>query len=387
MPLSRVGNILGQANQLRPVRDLRRSFGGSADGYYLRDSRHAHRNFGLNNSVFVENTPRQRFQFFVRFNFNQEDENVRAFVERFLDVEDQYFITSLVKRFTPPSVNVETEKLNQYNKWRITQTNITHEPIDVVFHDTIDGKVMRIWEMYYEYYFRDGVTRYKLDENTDGRSHKGSEYVDDIIPQSSVYSDGSNDQSIDYVNRWGYNLPQVGNVRNLIKSIDFFQVHGSRAARTEIMHPRIVSFSQSEQDYSQSETSEATMRIEYETIVYQNNYDILTSTELWNYRNGDYLELSDTVKLPIPVRQRELFAEEEFPARGLARAYSSVGNLLRGDDPRDIARIQLQESGAITNVQGLLNDTIDTGLGTVNQSASSWSIFGNNSNVSGIGGG
>jgi len=97
-------------------------FGGIFDqNVHLRDSRHAANAYGFNKVNLVNGTPRHKFEFFVKFNFNEADPAVRNFVQAFLNNVDQDIVTQMVKSVTMPSMTIDTEILNQYNKKRISQ--------------------------------------------------------------------------------------------------------------------------------------------------------------------------------------------------------------------------------------------------------------------------
>ena len=137
-------------------------FGGIFDqNVHLRDSRHAAEAYGYNKSDLSNGTPRLKFEFFLRFNFNRD---LDTYVRKFLTEPDQEVITTAVKSVTMPGMSMGTEVLNQYNKKRISQTSIDYSPVNITLHDTVEGRSMRLWEMYYEYYFKDGVAYEKLGE-------------------------------------------------------------------------------------------------------------------------------------------------------------------------------------------------------------------------------
>ena len=90
-------------------------FGGIFDqNVHLRDSRHAANAYGFNKADLSNGTPRHKFEFFIKINFNETDPAVRSFVRAFLDRSDQDIITQAVKSVTMPSMQIETEVLNQY---------------------------------------------------------------------------------------------------------------------------------------------------------------------------------------------------------------------------------------------------------------------------------
>ena len=120
-------------------------FGGIFDqNVHLRDSRHAANSYGFNKADLSNGTPRHKFQFFVNINFNLADQNVANFVNAFLDANDRFLVTQAVKNVTMPSMQIETEVLNQYNKKRISQKRINYTPVSMTFHDTVEGRMLRL---------------------------------------------------------------------------------------------------------------------------------------------------------------------------------------------------------------------------------------------------
>lgn len=286
-------------------------FGGIfKQNVHLRDSRHAANAYGFNKADLSNGTPRLKFEFFIRINFNQNPD-VRRFVQKFLSENDKDMIHTMVKTVTMPSMTIETEILNQYNKKRISQTSIEYTPISITMHDSVEGRTLRLWEMYYEYYFKDGDAFEKIGQSggniegffgafTEAFGGKASpkrnprEYENDII------QDRFNDN-------YGYNLRRVGNNKYLIDSIEIFQVHGGRFSRTEIIHPRITAFTHDTLDYEDSNgLVEMKFDFAYEGVVYANINDKLNSDELERYRHGDFYELANLITIRTPVLGRNI---------------------------------------------------------------------------------
>lgn len=287
-------------------------FGGIFDqNVHLRDSRHAANAYGFNKADLSNGTPRHKFEFFVRVNFNTNPE-VAAFVRSFLNEDDKNIISTMVKTVTMPSMQIETETLNQYNKKRISQTRIDYSPINITFHDSVEGRTLRLWEMYYEYYFRDGVAAEKLEgvrgtnannllsaffdafNGTDAPKRNAREYVDDVIKHN-------------YNDNYGYNLRRVGNNKYLIDSIDIFQVHGGKFSRTQIIHPRVTAFNHDTLDYEDSNgLVQMQFDFAYEGVVYANINEQLNSDELERYRHGDFYELANLITIRTPINGRNI---------------------------------------------------------------------------------
>jgi hypothetical protein len=305
-------------------------FGGIFDqNVHLRDSRHAANTYGYNKADLSNGTPRHKFQFFVKVNYNLADQNVSNFVNAFLDRNDQFLVTQAVKNVTMPSMQIDTEILNQYNKKRISQKRINYTPVSMTFHDTVEGRMLRMWEMYYEYYFRDGVANEKLD--VPSASGTGLGFFDSIVDGFKSAFNGVTAPPIDgteypndivrpgFVDNYGYNLQRVGNQKYLIKDIDIFQVHGSKFSRTKIIRPRIAGFTHDTLDYEDtSGLVEMRFEFEHEGVVYANVNEQLSADELERFRYGDFHELANLITFRTSINGRDLSAKAltEFPSMG-----------------------------------------------------------------------
>jgi len=365
-------------------------FGGIFDqNVHLRDSRHAANAYGFNKADLSNGTPRHKFEFFLRINFNQSPEVLR-YVDKFLTRNDRDIVHTMVKSVTMPSMNIETETLNQYNKKRISQTAISYNPVSMTLHDSVEGRTLRLWEMYYEYYFRDGVAPEKLGAGTAGSTtflgaffeafagggakspeRNQMEYENDII------TDRFNDN-------FGYNSKRVGNHKYLIESIEIFQIHGSKFSRTEIVHPRVTSFTHDTLDYEDSSgLVQMNFDFAYEGVVYANVNERLNSDELELFRYGDFNELANLITIRTPVLGRNVSASNQAsfpntttcgPGAFGADAYSAISNRFISSPLGKVV------SGVIgqTNVQRIQDDiggvigSIPNAIGTV----AAASIFG-----------
>lgn len=300
---------------------MARSFEGIFGGIFnqnvhLRDSRHAANAYGFNKSDLSNGTPRHKFEFFVKINFNDSDPDVRNFVRAFLNRADQDIVTQMVKQVTMPSMQIETEVLNQYNKKRISQKKITYSPVSITFHDSVEGRMLRLWEMYYEYYFRDGVATEKL--KTGQTSGTSSNFVDAFLDRFFEAFNGVDAPPIDkaqypndllantFVDNYGYNIKRVGNSKYLIDNIEIYQVHGGKFSRTTIIHPRVSSFQHDTLDYEDgSGLVEMRFEFEHEGVVYTNINEQLSEDELERYRYGDFHELANLITIRTGVKGRD----------------------------------------------------------------------------------
>lgn len=200
-----------------------------------------------------------------------------------------------------PSFKIDTAPLNQYNRKRISQSKISFEPVKIVFHDVADGKTLKFWEMYYRYYFGDGnepgqntVKEVDVEESLYSTeeliSKTTSAYSSNVAgsPASVTRSTAFGSSSSSPVNMlgqkrstsniiqdrldnhiFGFNLENVENVRDLIQTINIYQVHAGRFNQITLVNPRIATFNHDTLNYASGDkTLELTFTFEYEYAYY-----------------------------------------------------------------------------------------------------------------------
>lgn len=299
--------------------------------FYEKSSRHATYNFNQDSQALYRNQPRFPFEYYININLNNVG-TARNYLSQFFNNPSWQQVMPLVKTVEMPSMKIDTDILNQYNRKRISQTRVNFEPIKMVFHDVADGKTLKFWDMYYRYYFDDGNEpgRNQNKQNqSKNKKYSFEQFVKNITPQvnrdilnlpssvKNLFSGGPNRSNELPTNtlgvkasmqnivaeslnnhHFGFNLPQVQNVRNLIQSIDIFQVHGGRFNQVTLVNPRISSFSHDKLDYAvNNQTLELTFTFDYEYAYYtiQNlklggNEPNNTSTKQ-QFERGEFLEL------------------------------------------------------------------------------------------------
>jgi hypothetical protein len=263
----------------------------------------------------------------------------KEYIDGYFNTPQWTQVQPLVKSAEMPSMKIETTPLNQYNRKRLSQTKIAFEPVKVVFHDVADGKTLKFWEMYYRYYFADGteagVNQSKVDLKTAAKTPFSTETLiagaKSLIPklnpnianlpssvknlfQPSYRKDISLPSNTDGEKRslnnilgptldnhnFGFNLPTVQNVRNLIQSIEIFQVHGGRFNMVTLVNPRIAAFTHDVLTYADNaKTLELTFSFEYEYAFYniQNlkigngANEVNNPSNIEPFTHGAYLEL------------------------------------------------------------------------------------------------
>lgn len=270
--------------------------------FYEKSPRHSTYNFNQDGQALYRNQPRFPFEYYININLNNVG-TAGQYIAQYFNNPSWAQIAPLVKTIEMPSMKIETTPLNQYNRKRLSQTKIAFEPVKVVFHDVADGKTLKFWEMYYRYYFADGsepgMNEPKQTQQPN-KTYSVESLIHNITPSlnpnianlpSSVRNlfqsnapTGRNSptntlgvksalQNIvsDTIanHKFGFNLPTVQNIRNLIQTIDIYQVHGGRFNQVTLVNPRISAFTHDVLNYAEGgKTLELTFSFEYEYAYY-----------------------------------------------------------------------------------------------------------------------
>lgn len=282
----------------------------------LRSTHHAAYNFNQSGLLLYNNQPRLPFEYYIDIKLNRVA-TAASFITDFFSSSEMQVLMPLVKTVEMPTIKIETSHLNQYNRKRISQSKISYEPVKMVFHDVADGKTLRFWEMYYRYYFADGnepgkntsksaseqINTYSTESATTGRNP--SVYQSNVTSSPAPWNTIGEKSMLNNIisdkldnHSFGFNLPTIQNVRNLIQKIDIYQVHGGKFNQVTLVNPRIATFQHDTLNYAEGgKTLEMTFVFEYEYAYYtlqnlklgggeENN-----SSSLEPFEHGDYLEL------------------------------------------------------------------------------------------------
>lgn len=321
---------------------------------YFRDGRLASYNFGQTNNYVELNAPRFKFLYFVRIDFNPE---VQQFIQHYFKSYDSALLIPLIKSVEQPSVKVKNVTLNQYNKKRLSQQAIEFNPVKMTFYDVADGKTLRLWEMYYEYYFKNGVNSYKVDKTS-------KQYIKDKFDNDTVSNIFKSGQA-------GYNLENVKNVKQLFSSITIYQVHGGNYSKTMLINPIITDFIPSNMSYSDNMLCEHTITFSYEDVVYYNYIEPLQGDDWQVFNNSGFRELKPTKpRTPLNIENRagsavamsETAVEDDTFLGKLGNALGDTGKMLMADILHVGTNLQRDLSGLVSGLPGMVASGVKQGI-------------------------
>jgi hypothetical protein len=297
--------------------------------YYVKTSHDASKRFNQESTFMYRNQPRFPFEYYININLQGGGPAQKQY-ERYFNNVTWAQVQPLVKTIEMPSFKVETNSLNQYNRSRLSQTKLNFEPVRVVFHDVADGKTLKFWEMYYTYYFLDGIEPGVNQPKEPSRPGNASPYslenlknmvptinpnlaglpasVKDLFnpskngggPGAPFNNNGIKSKLDNIVSNtmdnhlFGYNSYRIDNDRYLIKTIDIYQVHGGRFNKVTLVNPRITAFTHDVLNYAENGK---TLEISF-TFMYEYAYYTIQNLKLGEggsskipFEGGEFLEL------------------------------------------------------------------------------------------------
>lgn len=310
--------------------------GANLEGAYFASSQLAHRMFGQQEIHSNGNSPFLGFQYFVKFNFNSANKALIEHHSGYLKPGTDY--APIIQSIDMPSMSVSTDKLNEYNRWRISQTNIEYEPVKMSVFDSVSGSGLGLWKMYYYYYFKD------------------AEFPGDLTnltPTPDAWTRSSSS--------FGYHLEEVGNDRYLITSIDIFQIHQNKFTKTRLHNPRISDFSHGELAYEDSGAVKLDFTFEYESVSYMDRGSVTeTDTpDIWEHLADSNVPKSKNVftkEFQKALGEDSLFAEEGLGEQSLLDDISNIKNPKDALNALKRAKSETQEVlGAAANLGAQFN--------------------------------
>jgi hypothetical protein len=188
------------------------------------------------------------FMFYVRFVPNS-DTGEKAWEQG---------VSKAIKSVGSFSADIQTERMNQYNKSRIVQKRLEWSDISMNFHDTSDGCVRNMWYDYYSHYYGDPF-------------FPESEWGYDILTRDMLKTPypGSIKQDFGYNPPKNLNdkgSPDILNSAYFFKRIEIYKFFGQVYSQYDLINPRIVKYNTSELNYAGEESANIEMTFSFETF-------------------------------------------------------------------------------------------------------------------------
>jgi len=193
--------------------------------------------------------PKQKFLYHVSFNINPQSVAALPNFNRTVTEE----LNMLVKSVDLPKYSIATNTKNQYNKKRKVQTKIDYDPITIVFHDDNYGITTAMWQMYYQYYFRDGTYQIKDGTNT----------ASSTVPKE--YNKGNFYATDTEFNKQRFGLDN-DSFSPFFTTIQIFQMARKRYTCYTLVNPVITQWQGDTLSYASNDPAANSMTIEFETV-------------------------------------------------------------------------------------------------------------------------
>ena len=221
----------------------------------------------------IQAMPRQKFLFYANFNPSPATG---------IEMKDMSSVQTgfafQISKIDRPKATPTLKELRQYNRKRLVQTGIEFGDLNVTMHDTVDDRVLRVWQAYYKWYFGEGRMADK----------KKTAWTSNVIDQLDTTAAA----------QWGFSPPNASNTlsnTNFFDSLDIYTFYGKRYTQVRVYNPKISGMEFEAMDSEGTTLTTCSFTIKPEGIEYINTGEIISSTEivLFNLNTGDYYEPSD----------------------------------------------------------------------------------------------
>jgi hypothetical protein len=213
-----------------------RYLGNNNTGPDLRDWQHAARMFTDSNQVYG---PKQNFLFHVAISINPNALRTPVLANAYKNV-----LGMLVKNVTLPKFTIAVDKVNQYNRKKNIQRQVTYEDATIKFHDDNMGLINLMWQNYFTYYYSDSSSA-----GIPGAYNKTATRNFSFTRSAYGLDSGATDPFFNY--------------------ITLYQMAQGEYVSYKLINPIITSWSHETVDYSQSsQPHENLMTLAFEAVDY-----------------------------------------------------------------------------------------------------------------------
>lgn len=319
------------------------SFSSDSEEPRFSGSSLAANTFGQRSSRPGDYQPRLKFQYYVRINYNGElaDFVDSVFTNIWFDE-----IGTVVKNVSMPNISFDTDTMNSYNRKRLKYKKIKYDPVTINIYDVGTFASLKLWYLIYTYYFADGNLQKPL-----------SVASDDILSEVNNLGD------------FGYTLESDSARKQLLKSIEIFQVQGRSYNKVTLFNPKLTTFTHDTLDYGDSSPVETKYSFDYEWAEYEfrdlkrpesedfeikedsesdDMYSFFASSEVIEFAEFASLEEDLFGKGPVLDESDPSFLDQLRSARDAVKAAKNLGRTVVGTISRVSAwgnQIQMDLTG------------------------------------------
>lgn len=299
----------------------------------LRDYQSAADTFAANNNSFLPKTKRW-FHIYFQINPNAVSVVNQAFVNgqfgpgaRFNwsgKQSDLALIGVLAKSVKLPDISFEVKKHNQYNRWSLNVEKVNYSQIDISFWDDTINTIDSFWYAYYQYMNQDPKYSNFGAAQTQGLPIP-TQWDQTANNYSTIYNATDN-----FANNWGLDTvingsTSFGRNQPFFQSIRIYQFNrsvsdkkGASYNEFVLVNPVITSFGHDTLSYESDDFCANSMKIDYETVLYNAGYMNDDEIASWNLVTSTYYDnsaspndlLIGNIPLPIPYNSTIAHANE-----------------------------------------------------------------------------
>lgn len=247
----------------------------------LRDYQHASKIFRPNNSSLL---PKSKNWFHIFFEL---DPAVITAVNAALSTADANYrinwnpdnlpiLGVLAKTTKLPGFKFDVKKNNQYNRWSLTTTKVSYDPVEVTFWDDTVDTIRGFWYAYYQYMIQDPTYVNFQAAQSQGIAvpYQWSPSIPNLETLYSTPSTWGVNYGLDTVSTSG---SAFNKTNPFLRTVRIYQFNrqtnsdpsvGPQYTEYVLVNPVISSFDHDTVDFSSSDYMQNRMSIEFETVLY-----------------------------------------------------------------------------------------------------------------------
>ena len=251
-----------------------------------------------------------------------------------------------VKSVDGPKVNFQYDTLNQYNRKRNVYRRVDYDPINIVFHDTMNNSALKFWKYLYELNLRDGRNKSPTYAGDMGSSKQANR---------SPYQPNSLTDKDEFLSSHNFGLESsIINHTYPIKSLDLFIVHAKKYNLIRFIHPKVIAMQHDLFTYESSQPIEISLQFAYETVIYET-------------LNHSF----DSSQQDISIDLNQVFETEDMPDTPTTAQVEDEGKSGTAVENTDWTKLSASSVGSDTSAATVGSGSNVMGANSVSQAISS----------------